>query len=167
MNYMCRMVAFAFVGFALLSGPTLAKPAAKKSTGALTFTGTFTTSDKSSTRGYPKEVVMQPTFLSQKLSNGRIRFLVSNQGGCIHNDHLANLESTAELSGNIANFKKDSYDLKIEFRPGEVVLSETGNPMDAEFGVGAGVSGTYKLKSSSIPDFKKAEAQFGLGEFEE
>ncbi len=62
----------------------------------------------------------------------------------------------------MARFKNGSYELKMEFRPGTVVLAETGDPLDAGFGVGAGVSGTYLLKSASVPDFKKAKKNSAL-----
>ncbi len=144
-----------------LSLPVHGVPVTKPQ-GMPTFTGTFKTKDKVGTRGYSKEVTMHPTFLSQKLTGGRLRFFVSCQGGGIHNDHVANLGSTAVLKGNVARFKNGSYELKMEFRPGAVVLAETGDPLDAGFGVGAGVSGTYLLKSASVPDFKKAEKEFGI-----
>ncbi len=147
--------------YALMSPRSIAEQLHSGKSPVLSYTGTFLKRGKSSTRGYPENIVVQPTFLAQSLPGGHLKFLVFTQSGGIHNDHIGFIEGTVKLRAGRATFKQGTYVLHIQFRPGLVDLSESGDPMDGGCGVGACVTGRYFLKSSRRPDFRKAEEDWG------
>jgi hypothetical protein len=159
-------IILSLVPYFVVHSQVLAGPVNPSKESALNYTGTFLTKNRVSTSGYPKEVVLQPTFLAQRLSGNRLKFLVFSQGGGIHNDHLASLEGIVKLHNGWANFKQGTYVLNIRFHPGKAILSESGNQMDAGFGEGSGVSGLYLLKSAVPPNFSRAEKEWGIEQSE-
>jgi hypothetical protein len=121
------------------------------------YTGTYLTKSKVSTHGYEKEVVSQPSFLVRRLPDGRLRFLAQSQGGGIHNDHVAYLDGIVKLKRNgTARFRYGRCVVDIQFRPGAVVVKDSGDCTDCGFGEGAGIDGTYFLVSNKPPDFEKS-----------
>ena len=159
-----KILSFLVLGCSALATAHCADAAPVPGKSQISYTGTFKTQKAVSTQGYEIPVVTHPTFISQKLAGNKLRFFVHSMGGGTHNDHVASLSSTVPLKGSEACFRKGAYRLRIKYFPGKVVLTDQGDPGEMCYGVGAGVSGTYFLRNSSVPNFKKEQNTYGDGE---